>query len=121
MSSITELLEHLIRVADEKKATQIVAYDVAGKSSITDYILVLGTSNKVHCQALSREMDQAAGQFIGDHKSTDFYKPRLSGDSESEWIVLDLNSIVIHILTEHMREYYKIDTLLEKRAVVYHY
>lgn len=46
---------------------------------------------------------------------------RWQGVVASGWILLDLGSIVVHILQTAEREYYNLEELWEKDAIVYHY
>ena len=118
MADVSKLLKKITHACDQKKATRIVSYHVEGISALTDYILVVSVNNKVHCHAILREVEDVVSK---EKKTADFYKPRVSGDTDSGWIVMDINSIIVHVMTEDMREFYNLDALLEKRAVVYHY
>ncbi len=46
---------------------------------------------------------------------------RWQGIVASGWILLDLGTIVVHILRTAEREYYNLEELWEKDAIVYHY
>jgi len=39
------------------------------------------------------------------------YKQRNRPETESGWIVMDFDEIVIHIFTEQLREYYQLERL----------
>ena len=46
---------------------------------------------------------------------------RWEGISKSGWMVLDLGNIVVHVMGEAEREYYNLEELWEKDAIIYHY
>ena len=54
--------------------------------------------------------------------SVDFHDEiKQSGSPESGWVILDLNSILIHCVTESARDFYKLDSIYEKYGVIHHH
>lgn len=46
--------------------------------------------------------------------------PKWQGKPESNWIILDLGSIIVHIMREETREKYSLEEMWEKSSVTYH-
>lgn len=46
---------------------------------------------------------------------------RWQGVPKSGWIVLDLGDVMVHIMGQQEREYYNLEELWEKDAIIYHY
>jgi len=93
-----------IAAIEEKKGEDIRVLDVRGKSSITDYlILVTGTSDP-HVKALKGALDHAMKaadvQLIGEDRAL-----------ASGWLVVDAFDFVIHLQTAEMRAFYRLDQL----------
>lgn len=93
-----------IAAIEDKKGEEIRVLDVRGKSSITDYlILVTGTSDP-HVKALKGALDQAMKeakvQLIGEDRALG-----------SGWLVVDAFDFMIHLQTAEMREFYRLDQL----------
>ena len=121
-SAIHTLIDHIVSVADEKKAERITSYDVTASSTLTDSVVLLSASNVIHCRSLVDELSKAIEKKVAEIKSDDFFEEvRVSGDHNSGWVIIDANSIVIHCMTEPMREFYNLDAFFEKNGVVYHY
>ena len=46
---------------------------------------------------------------------------RWEGVTGSGWVILDLGSIVVHVMDESERKYYNLEGLWGKDAIIYHY
>ena len=96
----TEALLKLVEsILEERKAHNMTVLDVRGKTSFTDYMIVVtGTSNR-HIKALCDYVE------IGV-KENGFHPLGMEGDITSDWVLLDLGDVIIHVMTDQAREYY---------------
>jgi ribosome-associated protein len=106
---IMKELKALLKVLDDKKAEALKVLDLRGKSSVTDYmILATGTSNP-HLRALSEQLQdylkKSGTRPIGFEK-----------DTGTGWVVVDGFNIMIHLQTQEMRDYYRLDFLWKDAA-----
>jgi ribosome-associated protein len=100
--------EKLLKIAqdvlDERKGQNIVTMDVRGKTSFTDYmILVTGTSDrqlKSLCSYVEEKAKEDGFQVLGTE-----------GDLGSDWILLDLGDVIVHAMTAQARDYYQLEKL----------
>lgn len=46
---------------------------------------------------------------------------RWEGSTTSGWIVMDMGNIVVHVMSEEQREFYQLEELWSKDAVIFHY
>lgn len=103
-SSTLDEIRRAIAAIEDKKGENIRVLDVREKSSITDYmILATGTSDphvKALKAALDHAMKEANVQLIGEDRSL-----------ASGWLVVDAFDFMIHLQTEEMREFYRLDQL----------
>ncbi len=110
------LLQQLISAADEKKAADIKTFDLQGQSMIADHMVVLSTNNTVHIDAILAGLKSALKGI-----SKQDLPQRISGTSESGWVIFDLGFCIFHIMTQELRTYYHIDELFEKYSAVVYY
>lgn len=82
-------------------------FDVTGKSTLADIIIVASGNSSPHLKAL-------AGNVQRELKKAGDNSVRVSGDSESAWIVLDLYDVIVHLFLPDAREYYDIESLWQK-------
>ncbi len=99
-----ELLKIAQQVLDDRKGQNIVTMDVRGKTSFTDYmVLVTGTSDR-HLKSLC--------SYVEDEAKEQGFKPLgTEGDLGSDWILLDLGDVIVHAMTAQAREYYQLEKL----------
>ncbi|MCX7089528.1 MAG: ribosome silencing factor [Methylococcales bacterium] len=106
----TELLNIIETVLDDKKAQDLTVIDVRGRSSVTDYMVVAtGTSNR-HLSSMSHYASEAV-------KEKGFKPLGIEGDQGSDWVLVDLGDVVVHLMTEQARDYYQLEKLWAVGAV----
>tara|TARA_A100001015_G_C14717499_1_gene604547 strand:- start:193 stop:555 length:363 start_codon:yes stop_codon:yes gene_type:complete len=108
-------VQNLIDLAEENKVSSVSAHDVTSWSSVTDSILVMSVTNITHCNSLSERIIQWF-KDLPNEKEEFFCPPKVSGDAQSGWVILDANSIIVHILLEELTDYYQLDTLFSRNG-----
>jgi ribosome-associated protein len=120
-STLDKILKTFIDSGLEKKAENVVSYDLQGSTWITDYVVIMGANNSIHCKALLEDIEGVYSQFSETDLEELYPVFKKSGSTDSGWFVIDLNSIVIHCVTSDIREFYGLDTFFEKQGVTYHH
>lgn len=100
-----ELLTAAAEAAHDKKAENVLAFDVSEQLAITDAFLVASASNDRQVRAIV--------DAIEDKLRVDFdAKPvRREGAREGRWVLLDYLEIVVHVQHDEERNFYSLERL----------
>lgn len=94
------------KAADRLKATDIVAYDVSDLLSIAELMLVATASNERQVLAVAQEIEKDLYLKDGGRQ------PRSrEGLTEAQWVLLDYGDVIIHVMHDEAREFYRLDRL----------
>jgi len=98
------LCDLVIDALEEVKARDIVKLDVRDLTTVTDYMIVAsGTSNR-HVKALADAVAEKARQ--AGHKPAG-----VEGQEGAEWVLLDLEDALVHVMLPRVREFYNLEKL----------
>lgn len=110
-SDPSELIRELAQSLYQKKGTNIIALDVRGVSSVTDFILIADGNVERHVVALAHEIQKLMGEK-GE-------KPvQIEGLGNGDWIVLDYFEVVIHLFVPQMRQKYQLERLWADAEII---
>jgi ribosome-associated protein len=93
------------KLAENKKAENVVILDVRKLSSVTDYFVIASGGSETHLRAIVTE--------ITDKLRDDFQvRPRrVEGGGAAAWQVLDFIDVIVHIMRAEVRERYDLESL----------
>ena len=108
-----DLAQICVQVCQEKKAEDIILFDVQGKTILADYFIVCSGNSRPHIRALAEHLRTAMRE--------QGLRPRgMDGiPGSSQWVVLDYGVIIIHILDTAAREFYRLEELWDDRKIVF--
>jgi len=89
---------------EDMKARDVQVIDVRGKTSITDFMVVASGTSERHVKAIAETLAYRAKQAGETPLGTE-------GLNEGEWALVDLNSIVVHIMLPKVRDFYALERL----------
>ena len=91
-------------LAAEKKAENLVALDLRGISSFTDFFVICSGTSEPHLKAIANEIE--AGLKLEGTAPV-----AVDGYPMSQWIVIDYSDVVVHIFHGQKRAYYTLEDL----------
>jgi ribosome-associated protein len=102
--SSAELTRRLAAIADDKKATDLVALDVSSLVAYTDFLLICTARNERQAKAVHDEI-------YHELKRAGMLPARVEGVQEADWILMDYLDCVVHVFTPELRERYRLEVL----------
>ena len=81
-------------------------------SNFCDYFIILNGTSGRHIRAIA--------EAITEELLKNRIKPLVSGQSqeESEWVLLDFQTVIVHIFSKPMREFYSLERLWQDASKV---
>jgi ribosome-associated protein len=107
---IQKLQRAIVDGLEDVKAQDIVVFDTEHLSALFERVIIAsGTSN--------RQTKALASSVRDSLKEAGFPKPRIEGEANGEWIIVDCAQAVVHIMQPTFRQYYHLEELWGERPV----
>lgn len=97
-------LQLVLASLEDSKAEDIVTINIAGKSALGDYMVVVSGRSNRHVMAI-------ADHLISDLKDEGLGNARVEGLEAGDWVLIDAGDIIIHVFRPEVREFYAIERM----------
>ncbi len=97
-------LQLVLTSLEDSKAEDIVTINIAGKSALGDYMVVVSGRSNRHVTAI-------ADHLITDLKDEGLGNARVEGLEAGDWVLIDTGDIIIHVFRPEIREFYNIERM----------
>lgn len=94
----------MVAGARDVKARHVALYDVRGRSSLADYVMICEGRSHAHCRGIAEKIQEKL-------KLTNVRPLGVEGESEGTWILLDYGDVIAHIFHPEIRHYYLLDQI----------
>ena len=94
-----------IQCASEKKALDMIALDLRGIASFTEFFIIASGSNQRQVQAIADEINEQLKKQLSTRAV------RIEGYNSGEWVLLDYGDFIVHIFNKESREFYDLARL----------
>ena len=107
---VQKLQRAVVDGLEDVKAQDIQVFDTEALSSLFERVVVAsGTSN--------RQTKALASSVIDAVRKAGFPKPRMEGEGNGEWIIVDCGQVVVHVMQPIFRSYYRLEELWGEKPV----
>jgi len=98
------LCKLVIDSLEDVKAKDIVRLDVRDMTTVTDYMIIASGTSSRHVKALVDNVAEKARE--AGHRPIG-----IEGEEGGEWVLLDLQDTLVHVMLPKVREFYNLEKL----------
>ena len=103
------LVKTVVAALDDMKAVNVKVLDVRKVTDVAD-CMVLASGNS------DRHVRSIADRVVERAKSGGFRPMGVEGQRDGEWVLVDLNDVIVHVMLPRVREFYGLEKLWDARA-----
>ena len=89
---------------DDDQAEDVVVIDLAGKTSIADYMIVASGRNTRHIAAMAMKLADRM-------KQAGLRGVEIEGLPQCDWVLVDAGDVIIHLFRPEVRTFYNIEKM----------
>ncbi|MEX1248483.1 MAG: ribosome silencing factor [Anaerolineales bacterium] len=108
-----DLARAIAETLEDKKGEDILLLDLQTLAPLSDYFVICSGSSDRTIRAL---MDGVVVEMLAKYR----IKPKLEGSPDEGWLLADFGSVVVHVFSEHQRDYYRLEDLWSGAKVLLH-
>ena len=102
-----EQLRDLVHSAlEDFKAIDIQQIDVSGKNPLTDLFVIASGNSTRHIKSM-------ADNLVMKAKAAGCQPLGVEGQRQAEWVLVDLNDVIVHLMLPQTRAFYNLEKLWE--------
>ncbi|WP_404402345.1 ribosome silencing factor [Idiomarina seosinensis] len=99
-----QLRDFVIDKAEDMKARDMQVLDVHDKTDVVDFMIICSGTSKTHVRSIAEYVATEA-------KHGGFAPIGIEGGEQSEWVLVDLGDVVLHVMQDEIREFYQLEKL----------
>ena len=103
-AAAAKALKLVLESLEDSKAENVTSIDIAGKSALGDYMVVVSGRSNRHVTAIAEHL-------IDDLKAEGFGSPRIEGLETGDWVLIDAGDIIVHVFRPEIREFYSLEKM----------
>ena len=104
LKTSAEILDLIKNSLDESKADNIVTIDLAGKTSIADFMIIASGDSR-------RKVAFLAEYLCKKLKNAGTGKLLMEGRTNCDWILIDAGDIIVHLFRPDIRDFYNLEKI----------
>ncbi len=107
---VQKLQRCIVDALEDVKAQSLAVFDTEHLSSLFERVIIAsGTSN--------RQTKALAASVRDKVREAGFPKPRIEGEDNGEWIIVDCGAAVVHVMQPNIRQYYNLEEIWGEKPV----
>lgn len=102
------LADLAVATLEDMKAQNVKVIDVRKLTDIADTMIVASGTSDRHVRSI-------AGRLVEKMKEVGHQPYGVEGERDGEWVLVDLQDVIVHVMLPRIREFYGLEKLWEAR------
>lgn len=98
------LVKAVIAALEDMKAVNIKVIDVRDVTDVAECMVIASGNSDRHVRSI-------ADRVVERSKQAGFRPASLEGQDDAEWVLVDLNDVIVHVMLPRVREFYGLESL----------
>ncbi len=94
----------VIDALDDMKALEIKVLDVRGLTDVADTMIIASGTSDRHVRSVAQNL-------VEKTKAAGFRPHGVEGQQDGDWVLIDLNEMIVHVMLPRVREFYGLEKL----------
>jgi len=94
----------VIQSLEDDKAEDLLVYDLEGKSSLADQMIIASGRSARHVSALADRVIRSIKELGGK-------RSRVEGLQAGDWVLIDTGDLIIHLFRPEVRDFYNLERI----------
>ena len=104
-----QLRDAALKILDERQAEEIITFDLAGRSSVADYLIVASGRAGRQLAAIAQYLSEAFSK-LGVQRT------RVEGLQDANWVLIDGGDVIVHLFLPEVRGFYNLEGIWSRKA-----
>lgn len=98
------LVKTVVAALDDMKAVNVKVMDVRKVTDVADCMILASGNSDRHVRSIADKVVEKA-------KAGGFRPMGVEGERDGEWVLVDLNDVIVHVMLPRVREFYGLEGL----------
>jgi ribosome-associated protein len=99
----------VINALDDMKALEVKVLDVRGLTDVADTLVIASGTSDRHVRSVAKNV-------VEKTKAAGFRPHGVEGQQDSDWVLIDLHEMIVHVMLPRTREFYGLEKLWDLTA-----
>ena len=109
----------LARLLDDHHGIKVVVMDMRPLNFWTDFFIIATVTSNTHLMGLERHIKDFVRENGLEILRSSRKPEKTAGQQSEEWRLLDLGGIIIHLMSERVRDFFELERLWGAAPVIY--
>lgn len=108
---VNKIVETALSAIDKVKGIDTIVFEFNKKNPFIDYVIITSASNMRQVNAIAEHIKDSLNE-------ADLPLRHIEGNKDSKWILVDADTVIIHVFEESERQVYALEKLYASCEVV---